>query len=164
MTIEVGAEAPLPASGEERAVIQILVNLISNAVRHSPDKGIVALAFARTAGTASVTVSDQGPGIDSADQQRIFERFERAHAKEGGNGPRACDLAPAGPLDGRRRHPRKRAGRRRALHADASQPIIKPLILSSPSKRSASKWPIEDGPSIRAFGFAQSLLRMTAEI
>ena len=86
VTIDVGAEEPLPASGEERAVIQILVNLISNAVRHSPDKGTVTLAFARTAGTASVTVSDQGPGIDSADQQRIFERFERAHAKEGGTG------------------------------------------------------------------------------
>jgi signal transduction histidine kinase len=86
VTIDVGAEGALPASGEERAVIQILVNLISNAVRHSPDKGTVTLAFARTPGTASVTVSDQGPGIDSADQQRIFERFERAHAKEGGTG------------------------------------------------------------------------------
>jgi signal transduction histidine kinase len=86
VAIAVGAEGPLPASGEERAVIQILVNLINNAVRHSPDKGTVTLAFARTAGTASVTVSDQGSGIDSADQQRIFERFERAHAKEGGTG------------------------------------------------------------------------------
>jgi signal transduction histidine kinase len=86
VTIDVGAEGPLLASGEERAVIQILVNLINNAVRHSPDKGTVTLAFARTAGTASVTVSDQGSGIDSADQQRIFERFERAHAKEGGTG------------------------------------------------------------------------------
>ena len=86
VTIDVGSEGPLPASGEERAVIQILVNLISNAVRHSPDQGTVTLAFARTAGTASVTVTDQGPGIDTADQQRIFERFERAHAKEGGTG------------------------------------------------------------------------------
>ena len=35
---------------------------------------------------ASVTVSDQGPGIGAADQQRIFERFERAHGREGGTG------------------------------------------------------------------------------
>jgi len=77
---------PLPANGEERAVIQILVNLIGNAVRHSPAGGTVGLAFSRTAGTASVTVSDKGQGIDPADQQRIFERFERAHAKEGGTG------------------------------------------------------------------------------
>ena len=76
----------LPASGEERAVIQILVNLIANAVRHSPEGGTVALAFAVTPGTASVTVTDQGPGIEPVDQQRIFERFERADSKDGGTG------------------------------------------------------------------------------
>ena len=86
LSIEINSEGPLPASGEERAVIQILVNLIGNAVRHSPEGGTVTLAFARTSGTASVTVTDQGPGIDAADQQRIFERFERADQREGGTG------------------------------------------------------------------------------
>jgi len=84
--IVIDGKGPLPASGEERAVIQILVNLIGNAVRHSPERGAVTLTFARTAGTASVTVSDQGPGIEPADQQRIFERFERAGAKNAGTG------------------------------------------------------------------------------
>jgi signal transduction histidine kinase len=76
----------LPASGQERAVIQILVNLIGNAVRHSPKGGTVRLAFARTPGTASVKVSDEGPGIAPADQQRIFERFERADSDVAGTG------------------------------------------------------------------------------
>ncbi|MBA3512104.1 HAMP domain-containing sensor histidine kinase [Sphingomonas sp.] len=76
----------LPASGEERAVIQILVNLIGNAVRHSPAGGTVTLRFDRTSDLASVTVSDEGPGIAPADQQRIFERFERAGPDEGGTG------------------------------------------------------------------------------
>jgi signal transduction histidine kinase len=80
-----GAES-LRASGEERAVIQILVNLIGNAIRHSPEGGKVTLAFARTAGTASVTITDEGPGIDPADHQRIFERFQRADQKQGGTG------------------------------------------------------------------------------
>jgi signal transduction histidine kinase len=86
VTIAIKAEQSLPASGEERAVIQILVNLIGNAVRHSPEGGTVTLAFAPTAGTASVIVSDEGPGISAADQQRIFERFERADQREGGTG------------------------------------------------------------------------------
>jgi signal transduction histidine kinase len=86
VAIERSAAGQLPASGEERAVIQILVNLIGNAIRHSPEGSKVTLEFARTAGTASVTVSDQGPGIDAVDQQRIFERFERADQKEGGTG------------------------------------------------------------------------------
>ena len=86
VTIKIKANEPLPASGEERAVIQILVNLIGNAVRHSPEGGSVTLAFARTAGTASAIVSDEGSGISIADQQRIFERFERADHREGGTG------------------------------------------------------------------------------
>ncbi len=84
--IELEPNQALPANGEERGVIQILVNLIGNAVRHSPAAGTVTLRFARTDDVASVIVSDQGEGIAPADQQRIFERFERANADEGGTG------------------------------------------------------------------------------
>lgn len=84
--IDLGEREPLPANGEERAVIQVLVNLIGNAVRHSPAGGTVTLRFARTPETASVIVSDEGPGIAPADQQRIFERFERASPDDSGTG------------------------------------------------------------------------------
>ena len=86
VTIDPQTTGPLPANGQEPAVIQILVNLIGNAIRHSPDGGTVHLAFDQTPATASVTVSDEGPGIEPADQQRIFERFERVEPKEGGTG------------------------------------------------------------------------------
>jgi signal transduction histidine kinase len=86
IAIEMEASGPLPASGQERAVIQILVNLIVNAIRHSPEAKTVRLTFGRTDGTASVTVTDEGPGVAAADQQRIFERFERAHGREDGTG------------------------------------------------------------------------------
>ena len=84
--IEIGRPEPLRARGQERAVIQILVNLIVNAIRYSPEQGTVTLGFTKTAATASVTISDEGPGIAAGDEQRIFERFERAHTKEGGTG------------------------------------------------------------------------------
>jgi len=86
IVIEIEQRDRLPARGEERAVMQILVNLLSNAVRHSPEGGKVRLTFAQAANSAAVSVSDEGPGIAAADQQRIFERFERAHPKEGGTG------------------------------------------------------------------------------
>lgn len=86
VAIELERSEPLSARGDERAIIQILVNLIVNAIRYSPEEGSVRLSFARTMGTASVTVSDQGPGISAGDEQRIFERFERADAKEDGTG------------------------------------------------------------------------------
>jgi signal transduction histidine kinase len=84
--IDLDRPEPLRAHGQERAVIQILVNLIVNAIRYSPQGGKVRLSFVRTAGAASVSVADEGPGIAAGDEQRIFERFERAHTKESGTG------------------------------------------------------------------------------
>jgi signal transduction histidine kinase len=86
VTIALDSAAPLPARGQERAVIQILVNLIVNAIRYSPPNGVIRIGFAKTSGSASVTVADSGPGIAADDAQRIFERFERAHPKEEGTG------------------------------------------------------------------------------
>jgi signal transduction histidine kinase len=76
----------LRARGEERAVIQILVNLIVNAIRYSPDGGVVRLSFSKSRATASVTIADEGPGVGPGDEERIFERFERAQSKEEGTG------------------------------------------------------------------------------
>ena len=84
--IDLDRPEPLRAHGQERAVIQILVNLIVNAIRYSPEGGKVRLSFVRTAGAASVSVADEGRGIAEGDEQRIFERFERAHTKESGTG------------------------------------------------------------------------------
>jgi hypothetical protein len=86
VAIEPETIGALPANGQEPAIIQILVNLIGNALRHSPEGSTVRLSFDRTHATASVTVADQGPGIESGDQQRIFERFERVESREGGTG------------------------------------------------------------------------------
>lgn len=84
--IEMEASGSLQASGQERAVIQIIVNLVVNAIRYSPEGKTVRLSFDRTDGTASITVTDEGPGVKATDQQRIFERFERAHTREEGAG------------------------------------------------------------------------------
>jgi len=84
--VDLETAVALPARGEERAVIQILVNLIGNAIRYSPPGGTISLWFNRSAGTAFVTVADEGPGVAAADQQRIFERFEQVQPTEGGTG------------------------------------------------------------------------------
>ena len=77
----------LPASGEFRRALQILVNLIGNAVRYSPDGGMIWVRAEREAGVAAVIVADQGRGIAIEDQARIFEKFERVDTSEpGGSG------------------------------------------------------------------------------
>jgi len=84
VNLELQSRQPLVASGQERAIIQILVNLLGNAVRHSNEGGKVEINFSESAGSASLTVSDHGQGIDPADQQRIFERYEQVE-KSGGS-------------------------------------------------------------------------------
>jgi len=82
----VGADEPAMAAGESRGTVQILVNLLGNAVRHSPTGGNVALIIERRGETVAATVADEGPGIAEADQQRIFERYERVGDAPGGIG------------------------------------------------------------------------------
>jgi hypothetical protein len=74
------------ANGEPRGVMQILVNLIGNAIRHSPAQSAVSISFERRNGTAIVHVADNGPGIAAADQDRIFERFEQGAEAGQGSG------------------------------------------------------------------------------
>ena len=79
--------APGKALGERGAALQILVNILGNAVRHSPERGRVRIEFKGGAGTLEVLVRDEGPGIAPEDRARIFEAFERAHdADDGGKG------------------------------------------------------------------------------
>ena len=80
-------ELKLPACGEFRRSLQILVNLIGNAIRYSPDGSVIKLAVAADQGFARITVSDQGDGIAAEDQERIFEKFERlGRSGDGGSG------------------------------------------------------------------------------
>ena len=77
----------LDAQGEFRRVLQIMVNLIANAVRYSPRGSSVWLRTEREGDLAAVIVADQGKGIPIEDQSRIFEKFERVDPSEpGGSG------------------------------------------------------------------------------
>ena len=78
--------APLMAKGEARAVVQVLVNILGNAVRHSPDGGTVAILFDSDSAECRISIVDQGPGIAPDDQQRIFERYERVGDAPDGSG------------------------------------------------------------------------------
>jgi PAS domain-containing protein len=83
---QVGTAEPLPANGEPRGVVQILVNLLGNAIRHSPERGIIAVIAERRGDNFAVTIADEGPGIAMEDQERIFERYERVGDTPGGSG------------------------------------------------------------------------------
>ncbi|GAA3508457.1 hypothetical protein GCM10023075_67940 [Streptosporangium album] len=59
---------------------QVLANLLDNAVRHSPDGGVVVLAAVAEGEGVRLRVTDEGPGIPAEDRARAFERFSRLDA------------------------------------------------------------------------------------
>ena len=74
----------LAATGEFRRALQVLVNLIGNAVRYSPADGMVWVRAEREGDVAAIIVADQGKGIALDDQARIFDKFERVDPREAG--------------------------------------------------------------------------------
>jgi PAS domain S-box-containing protein len=65
------------ALADEDKLRQVLVNLLDNAIRYSPDGGEVAVELAGGAGRVRLTVRDQGLGVPTGEQERIFEKFYR---------------------------------------------------------------------------------------
>ncbi|WP_244925481.1 sensor histidine kinase [Caenibius tardaugens] len=77
----------LPAVGEFRRVLQVLLNLIGNAIRYSPDGSVIWLRVEREGAIARVSVIDQGPGLTKEHRSKVFEKFERlGRTGDGGSG------------------------------------------------------------------------------
>jgi len=89
-------ENAVPANGppvvaDERALRQVLVNLVSNAVKFSEPHGTVRVASVVAGSEIGIQITDQGPGISEEDRQRILHPFEQGEhnayeRKQGGVG------------------------------------------------------------------------------
>ena len=93
--LELAEDSPTIATDGDR-VLQIVTNLLTNAFRWTPDGGIVSLALLVGGATVRVEVADSGPGIDSAQRERIFNPFVSGDTQGTGLGlPIARELASA---------------------------------------------------------------------
>jgi signal transduction histidine kinase len=71
--LELDDGAVLVTDGDR--VLQVISNLLANAVRWTPEGGTVELALARRDGEVTVTVADTGPGIRPEERERVFRAF-----------------------------------------------------------------------------------------
>src|SRR5204862_6772067 len=62
---------------------QVMQNLLSNALKHTPAGGRIRVRVARDGCDATVAVADDGPGIPAGDLERVFERFYRVDQARG---------------------------------------------------------------------------------
>jgi two-component system OmpR family sensor kinase len=80
VTIRSGGSPDIPYRGDEDLLRRLVLNVLQNAVQHTPAGGSVAVDIRQEAAAVSIRVSDEGPGIPAGDQQRIFDRFVQLDA------------------------------------------------------------------------------------
>jgi signal transduction histidine kinase len=68
---------PVWIEGDGELLTQMTVNLVENALRHTPRGCTVRLSALRTADGAVLSVVDDGPGVPAAERDRLFDRFYR---------------------------------------------------------------------------------------
>lgn len=73
-----GAERPLRVLGDAGRLDQVLMNLLGNALKFTPEGGTVTTAIRPLDGEIEVSVADSGPGIPAAEIPLLFERFGQA--------------------------------------------------------------------------------------
>jgi signal transduction histidine kinase len=73
------APPPYPVVGDEDALAQIIVNLLSNAEKYSGERKEVELHSYIDNGSVFVSVLDRGSGVPAGEEAKIFEAFYRAH-------------------------------------------------------------------------------------
>lgn len=78
VTVDIAPSRESPFFGDEGLLRQMLLNLLDNAVKHTPSGGRVSLQLTELDSSYEIVVSDTGTGISREAQERIFERFYRA--------------------------------------------------------------------------------------
>ncbi len=92
-TITVDAPGDLWIYGEPDQLMQALLNLVSNAVSHTPATGMIWLTASATRDTVRVCVEDNGPGLRPEDLDRVFDRFYRGGGPRGAGGGSGLGLS-----------------------------------------------------------------------
>lgn len=76
LTLNMGENLPSILADRER-VVQVMVNIVSNAVKYTPDGGVITVSAGTLGDRVWMEVDDNGIGIPQEDRERIFERFYR---------------------------------------------------------------------------------------
>jgi signal transduction histidine kinase len=94
----VSTESPAYVEGDRWRLNQVLQNLLTNAIRHTPAEGTVVVNVQQTADEVVLSVADSGDGIDPAQIERIFERFyrvDKARSRDAGGAGLGLAIARA---------------------------------------------------------------------
>ena len=131
--VHLGEVDAVVVGGERDRIKQLLLNLVANALKHTPGGTNVTLELFHEGDAARLIVRDDGPGIPAEDVPHVFERFYRVGqgplASQRWHGPRLGHRALHRARPRRRRRGRLSLGRRHLLHRHtAPWPTRKPSM------------------------------------
>ena len=72
-----GATSEVQVRGSRSLLVEVLLNLLHNAIRATPEGGAVSVSIEADNGTAQLSVEDEGPGVPKGQREMIFQRFYR---------------------------------------------------------------------------------------
>jgi two-component system OmpR family sensor kinase len=84
--LQKGRWPEMPFRGDEHLLEQLVLNVLQNAVQHTPPGGIVRVDVSLGEQQVSIAIVDSGPGIQPEDRERVFERFVRLDPARTGGG------------------------------------------------------------------------------
>jgi two-component system sensor histidine kinase TctE len=85
--IDIGFDLqPTRVMGDRFLLLDLIDNLVDNAIRYSPRRGLVTISCFQQAGAGRLVIEDSGPGVALSDREKIFNRFYRLDDKVAGNG------------------------------------------------------------------------------
>lgn len=76
--------APATINGDREKLGSVMDNLLSNAVKYSPESGRITISLTRRNGEVALDISDQGPGVDTDEREKIFDAFYQGRADSTG--------------------------------------------------------------------------------
>ncbi len=82
VTLSLNAEAAPAVMGDHERLMQVMANLVSNAIKFSPSGGTVDIVLSTLPGHVRVAVRDQGNGIPDEFRNRIFQKFSQADTSD----------------------------------------------------------------------------------
>ncbi|MEJ7559936.1 MAG: PAS domain-containing sensor histidine kinase [Pedobacter sp.] len=74
-------ERDIEVNVDRHKISQVLINLISNAIKYAPDSKVIDISLTTADKVANIRIRDYGIGIDEKDQKNIFERFYRVEGQ-----------------------------------------------------------------------------------
>ena len=83
------------ALADVERIEQVIVNLTDNAIKYSPNGGVISFTLKNESGEIRIQVRDQGPGIPPGDREAIFKKFHTAPSSGTGGKPGGTGLGLA---------------------------------------------------------------------